>query len=469
MTFTIRKKLVLMYILLILIPLILINYISVSNMENSVFHEVEVNILKSANIISNLSRDNFNDLVALKRIVKQYVPPFGGRLLIIDHNKNVMVDSFNLLEGRNINNEEIRSALQNKEKYNYYSLDERLIQVGVPINITLEGEKITVGVVLISAAIEEQFKQVEDFRKQLLWLSIVAASIGMIAAIIASNHIAKPIITLSHAAKRIGKGNLGETVDISTKDEIGRLVENFNYMSKELYRIDRGRTQFIGDVSHELKTPLASMKALIDSLLYGEDSLTIYKEYLRDMDTEIDRLTDLIKALLTLSKLDEQGLSLEFTNIKPLIEEVLKILKPLIDQANINIDINMIDKYKVLCDKERIREIFINLVDNAIKYRDINKESNNIRIIGKDNKDSYQISIEDNGIGMVAKDLEAIFEKFYRTDLSRSRDTGGAGIGLSIVDRIIKLHQWQIDVNSRENCGTTFIITIPKSSLELSL
>lgn len=468
MYLSIRKKLTMIYVILIIIPLMLLNFLSVSNVVSTVFHEMEVNALKTANIISNLSRDNFEDLVTLKRIVKQYGPTTDGRLLILDKKKEVLVDSFNLMSGEVVDNEEVAGALINQEKIGYYQMDNRIMQVAVPIATNIGGNRQVLGAVMISTDVEDSFIQVEEFQRQLLAISIIALLIGILVAILASNHISKPIVILTEAAKSIGEGRLGKQVSISSRDEIGRLAESFNNMSSQLYRIDKGRTQFIGDISHELKTPLASMKALIDSLLYGEDDIVVYKEYLKDMDMEIDRLTELIKALLNLNKLEELGIEAKEHPLKGLVLESIRILKPLVEKYNIDLTIDLDEDIMVSCDVDRIREVFINLIDNAIKYRDTSKTKNWVRIYEKRDKEHYYLIIEDNGIGIAKEDAESVFEKFYRSDFSRSRDTGGAGIGLSIVNRIIKLHKWSIRLDSQLGIGTSFIIEIPKGYFKVS-
>ncbi len=468
MSLSIRKKLIAFYILLIILPLFLINYWSIHYLTETVFYEVETNSLKTANIIANLSRDNFQDLVTLKRIVKQYLPADGGRLLILDTQQQVLVDSFNLLDGSIANNDEIRVALDNREGLGYYETDQRILQVAVPIVRSQEGERQVLGAVAFSTMVEQAFQQTEDFQKQLLTISTIALIIGTLVTIVVSGHITRPIVALSSAAKKIGEGRLGEQVDIATGDEIGRLAENFNYMSSALYRMDRGRTQFIGDISHELKTPLASMKALIDSLLYGDEDIAVFKEYLGDMDEEIDRLADLIRALLKLTRLEEQGIAAEEYNLKELASEAFKILKPLTDKENINVDIGLQDNVIVTCDVDLVKEVLINLIDNAIKYRDISKDERIISLSSRIERGSLYLYIRDNGIGIAEKDLDSVFDKFYRSDISRSRDTGGAGIGLSIVNRVIKLHGWRIRTESRLGEWTSFIIEIPKDSFRIS-
>ena len=469
MGLSIRKKLIIFYIALILLPLILINYLAISNVTETVFHEVEVNSLKTANIIANLSKDSFQDIVGLKRIVKQYVPTSSGRLLILDSQQSVIVDSFNQMEGELLNSAEVKVALSNQEKIGYYRTYQRILQVAVPIVRTEEGERRVLGAIVFSTSVEAAFQQVEEFQRQLFITTLIALLMGTLVTIVASNRLTRPILTLSSVAKRIGEGELGQQVSITSKDEIGRLAENFNYMSSALYRIDRGRTQFIGDISHELKTPLASMKALIDSLLYGEDNIEIFREYLRDMDEEIDRLSALIKSLLNLTKLEELGINASQQELSSIVNDSLKILKHLMDKYNVIVTVKLEKNIALLCDVDRIKEVLINLVDNAIKYRDNTKNQCRICITGKMVKDYYNIIIEDNGIGIAVKDLESIFEKFYRSDTSRSRETGGAGIGLSIVNRIIKLHKWQIRVESELGEGTSFVVEIPKDSFKISL
>lgn len=467
MVFSIRNKLSIIYTLLILIPLILVSFMAVENNRLSVFNEVQVNTLKTANIIANLSRDHIGNLVGLKRIVKQYGASIEGRILIINDEKRVWADSYNLLDWETINNVEVRRALGGQESLGYYEREDRILQVAVPIFRTLGEERRVEGIVLISTDVGDLYQQVRDFGRQLSLVSISAAALGVVAAFLISSKMAAPIAALSQAAKKIGQGELGKTVEINSKDELGRLAENFNQMSRELYRIDQGRTQFIGDVSHELKTPLASIKALIDSLLYGEDDLAVYKEYLQDMDTEIDRLTGLIKSLLALTKLEEQGIKPKKVALNRLVSDTVKILRPLIQQSSVKIILEPMNSIEIICDPDRMKEVLINLIDNAIKYSDTAKEDQIVRIYTKTNRDHCQLIIEDNGVGISPGDKESVFEKFYRTDSSRSRDTGGAGIGLSLVKRIIDAHHWKITVQSELKIGTRFIISIPKDSLRL--
>ncbi len=466
---SIRQKIILIYIFLILIPLIIINYMAIKNIRQSTFKEIEVDSLKTANIISDLSRSNMDNPVNLKRIVKRYTSTSGERVIVLDKDARVLADSFHTLENKTVYNNEIKGALNLEEKTGYYSKeDKNILQVAVPISIIAENQRKAIGAVLVSVNIDDAIKHIRDFRIRLISISIGAAAVGIIAAAAVGNKMSGPIVKLSEAAGQIEQGKFGYTVNIKGKDEIGRLAENFNLMSNEIYRIDRGRNQFIGDVSHELKTPLASIKALIDSLLYGEDDIETYKEYLADIDSEIDRLANLIQKLLNLTKIREQKLNPVEVDLEELIEDSVKVVRPIVQSSNVQIKINIQDNPIILCDPERITEVLINLIDNSLKYADRAKTEKYINIVGKSLTDYYMLSIEDNGIGINKEDLESIFEKFYRSDTSRSRDTGGAGIGLSIVYNILKAHNWQIDVKSEPGEGTIFEIKIPNKFLLIS-
>ncbi len=461
---SIRQKLIFIYIVLITIPLIIINYLSIGSMSDSILSEIEVNTLKNANIISNISSNNNDNPLIIKQRIKEYANAEMGRILVLDSAGRVRVDSAGLLDNMVLDNYEISQAFNMQETIGYYRTDKYILQVAVPIIKKVGHERKAEGVVFISKNVDEAFDTIQSFRNQLTILSAFAAILAVVVTIIVSGHITKPITLLSKTARKIGKGQFGEEVRIKSKDEIGRLAQDFNSMSKELYEIDKGRTQFIGDVSHELKSPLASIKALIDSLLYGEDNIEVYKEYLRDIDSEIDRLSDLVKSLLSLTKIEEKGIKKTDTPLEEIVQDAMKILKPLSDKYDVTVSLDMDGQPRVMCDREYIRMALINLIDNALKYRDVNKTDKKVGLIGMNRRSGYELKIVDNGIGIKEEEIDSIFKKFYRSDLSRSRDTGGAGIGLSIVSRIMEVHGWKIIVDSKVGEGTTISIFIPQKS-----
>jgi signal transduction histidine kinase len=250
-------------------------------------------------------------------------------------------------------------------------------------------------------------------------------------------------------------------VDIVRNDEIGKLAETFNKMSEEIYKTDLNRRRFIGDVSHELKTPLTSIKALIESLIEGNNEISTYKEYLIDVNGEIDRLSLMVSSLLIVTRLEEIELNMRPVDLYEEVDSIIKLFLPLADQYDIKL-INKCQKnVAVLMDEARFKEILINLVDNSIKY---SREGGFVEISCIKREEIVELIVRDNGCGISEGDLHCVFDIFYRVDESRTRKTGGSGIGLYLVKKIVELHGWSIKVKSRLNEGTEFIINI-KSGL----
>ncbi|OEF96607.1 sensor histidine kinase [Desulfuribacillus alkaliarsenatis] len=464
MRISIKLKLLITYIILLGLPLWFIYYLSVEQTEQAIFQEVEMNVLKASNVLANISIEQETDVLNIRQLATQYSNSVDARFLILNHNREVIVDSAFLLEGNIINNNEIRSALERREGIGYYSqVDKQILQIAVPVIQEVSGARQVNGVVFASKDVTPLFTQLAEYKGSLFRIVMAASVIGFLIAIVGSITLARPIEKLSKSAQALGKGKLGVTVDIRRNDEIGQLANNFNKMSKELERIDKGRTQFIGDVSHELKTPLASIKSLIDAISHGERDMSLVDEYLRDIDGQIDRMNHLIKEILTLTKLEERGLQKSTVSLEESLDEAIQIVKPIAEQQNITIIKELETDFQIDCDPLRIIDVWVNVIDNAIKYSDTQKLDRWIRIYAENTQKGLRINISDNGIGIKPEHLEQIFEKFYRVETSRSRELGGAGIGLSIVKRIIELHNWDIDVKSQYGKGTTFIITIRDS------
>ena len=223
---SIRQKIILIYIFLILIPLIIINYTAIENIKQSTFKDIEVDSLKTANIVSDLSRNSMDNLVTLKRIVRQYSSTSGERVVILDKDARILADSFHTLENKTVYNNEIREALNLEEGIGYYNKeDNNILQVAVPISVIIEEQRSSIGAVLVSINIDSAFNDIKDFRMRLAGVSIGAAVIGIIVAAAVGNKMANPIVKLSEAARQIEQGKFGYTVNIKGKDEIGRLAK----------------------------------------------------------------------------------------------------------------------------------------------------------------------------------------------------------------------------------------------------
>ena len=245
------------------------------------------------------------------------------------------------------------------------------------------------------------------------------------------------------------------------------IIQLSNERQKELEhlkKLENYRKEFLGNVSHELKTPIFNIQGYVATLIDGGiNDPKINLEYLKRADKSVDRMINIIDDLETISQLETGTLSLDLEkfNIIEMVHDVCKQIEIQAQKKNISLKINSTQKViKVIADRYRIRQVLANLLSNSIKYGKENGETS-ITIIPE--KDKIGIAITDNGIGLEEKHLSRIFERFYRVDKGRSREQGGTGLGLSIVKHIIEAHHQTITATSKENEGTTFVFTLPKS------
>ena len=225
--------------------------------------------------------------------------------------------------------------------------------------------------------------------------------------------------------------------------------------------LDDSRQEFVSNVSHELKTPITSMKVLADSLLMQEDApVELYKEFMSDIAQEIDRESQIISDLLSLVKLDKKASDLNIApiNINEMLESILKRLRPIAAQRNIELVFESFRPVTAEIDEVKLSLAFSNLVENAIKY---NIDNGWVHVsLNADHKYFY-VKVSDSGMGIPEESVEHIFERFYRVDKSRSREIGGTGLGLAITRSAILMHRGAIKVYSKENEGTTFTVRVP--------
>lgn len=278
---------------------------------------------------------------------------------------------------------------------------------------------------------------------------------------IKTSSVTQPLEEVINAIEDISKGNTNKLIDVKGNDEIARLCHSFNKMNNKLKKMDEERRQFVADASHELKSPLASIKVLVQSLLSGAiDNKKIAIEFLQDIDSEIDRLTGIVNNLLELTKLEnDKNIEISSFDIYDLCKDVVKKLYPLAKIKNIEIRLDLKNVF-IEGNKDNLFRAMYNILENAIKY---SKENSSIDFfLEEDNKNNLiKINIKDYGIGIPKEDLEHIFKRFYRVDKTRDRKTGGSGLGLSIAYDIIKLHKGDIKVYSKVGEGCHFVIILP--------
>jgi signal transduction histidine kinase len=443
------------YGLIIVIAISTLDVLIIMNYKQDQLEKNQARQIMFAEIIANVVKDKLDDSMELNGTVRENSAKLDGRVLVINSQKKVLADNFAYYIGKQLDNDEATRAIELKEQIiQHYNVDNQNIMiVAAPI---LEGYELK-GVVLISVYIDHIYKDVRDLANQVMIISVIACAIAIYLSFMLGRKLSKPIEELTLASEEILKGKLDTKVDIVRKDEIGQLADTFNKMSQELYKTDTNRRRFISDVSHELKTPLTSIKVLIESLIDSRNDTATYDEYLGDINGEIDRLSLLVKSLLTLTRLEEVALSRENISICDEVAGIIKLYKPFAEQHEIQLINNCNDSIQIYADKSKLREILVNLVDNSIKY---GRSGGYVEISCNKSVDMVELSIVDNGNGIPAKDIDSIFDIFYRVDESRTRETGGSGIGLYLVKKLVELHGWSIKVSSQPKVKTEFVIEI---------
>ncbi|CDO01657.1 alkaline phosphatase synthesis sensor protein PhoR [Oceanobacillus picturae] len=238
------------------------------------------------------------------------------------------------------------------------------------------------------------------------------------------------------------------------------------YDITEMKKLELMRKDFVANVSHELKTPITSIKGFAETLLDGTmDDKEASKEFLGIIYNESERLQLLIEDLLILSRLEKEDFQLVLSeiNLKQVVAEVAMLMKHKMDKKKLSLSVNISDEAIIKADKERLKQVIINLLDNAINYTPVNGQ---IWINGENTNDKVMIEVRDTGIGIAQEALPRIFERFYRVDKARSRDTGGTGLGLAIVKHIVEVHRGDIQISSDLNKGTTVSVTFKKELID---
>lgn len=296
--------------------------------------------------------------------------------------------------------------------------------------------------------------------RSLLFAGGLALLFGILLSYFTSRQIVAPLRRLTQAADRIGHGHLDERVSIRSKDEVGQLANAFNAMADNLDRQETLRKQFTADIAHELRTPLTSIKSYIEA--FQDNVLPANQENFSSIHEEIDRLVNLSSDLKDLNVAEIGGLqlNLEPVDIKHLLEKIIRSLYSLIQEKELTLSWNA-PKESVTTsgDEHLLTRLFYNLVHNAYRY---SNTDGSIAIALTQTSDFVEIKIKNTGIGILEDDLPFIFERFYRADKSRTRETGGTGIGLALVRQITDLHQGTITVQSKVGYETEFIVQLPK-------
>lgn len=387
---------------------------------------------------------------------------YGGRILIIDSDFKIVKDTYDLDRGKTMISQEVIDSYNGKDTSRYDSKSS-YIEMTIRIQDKETGE--TLGVMLASVSTDEIKANMQILERKGTMMLLIVMVFVIVLGYFLSSILVRPFQKVTRSIEDITDGYLDENISVPDYLETELITDAFNKMLARVRTLDESRQEFVSNVSHELKTPLASMKVLADSLNAQEDvPVELYKEFMQDITEEIDRENQIITDLLSLVKMDKKAADLNIAsiNINDLLELILKRLRPIAATKNVELILDSFRPVNAEVDETKLTLAISNLVENAIKY---NVEGGWVRVsLNADHKYFY-VTVADSGIGIPKESLDHIFERFYRVDKSHSREIGGTGLGLAIARSAIVMHRGAIKVYSKENEGTTFSVRIPLTYL----
>lgn len=410
------------------------------------------NQITSSNYIEDTSSPVINAQIKLLSSI------YDGRIMVIDDTLTIITDSYGMDERKTITAQEVIRAYEGEE-ISRYDQEYSYIEMTLPI---YETEKNTVkGVMLVSVSSDKILANKQFFQKNIDLVEILLFVVILVLAWILSRAWIRPFDRVVESIRKEKRGLGTGTINVHGCAEVEWISEACNQLMANMKKLDESRQEFVSNVSHELKTPITSMKVLADSLLDQENvPVELYKEFMTDIAAEIDRESKIINDLLSLVKMDKSSSSLNVTgvNMNALLEMIMKRLRPIAQQQDVELVLESFRPVTAEIDEVKMSLAFSNLIENAIKY---NKQSGWVHVTLNADHQYFYLTIEDSGMGIPEDSLEHIYERFYRVDKSHSRDIGGTGLGLAITRSAVLMHRGAIKVHSTVGEGTVFSVRIP--------
>ena len=422
--------------------------------------------LAAAPLFQSVSANELNDML------EENAVSMDGRLMLIDNDGKIQYDTFQNLCGQRVQVDEALRVLSGDaaEAYGIHAPGRAVVEemsgesgadyVAYSVH-EMTGFQGRIGAALYVSRVQSLMDSLQTVRMRLVSVFAIIAVAALVVALILSRVLTNPITAVSRTMRKMGKGDLSVRVPVKGSGELRELAENYNTMAAQLESLDKTRNQFVSNASHELKTPLATMKIMLESMIYQPDMpAEVRTEFMKDINHEIDRLTGIVTDLLVLTRMDNrEEMKRESVNMSELTLETIHLLTPAAEQRRQTLAEDVRQDIVLYGDRSKLGQILYNLTDNAIKYT---PEEGTIRVSLKQEDGRIIWRVKDNGIGIPKDDQEHIFERFYRVDKARGRETGGTGLGLSIVRQMVKMHGGTISVYSEPGQGSEFVVIFPQ-------
>ncbi len=453
----------LIFIVVGVVPLGFFSFLLLDNYENKTVSNQFTELQNQANMLGNMMQQTgyltFAEVPEIDAEVGRIAEIYQGKILIINNNLNIVKDTYGLETGKYLVSKEVIQCFTNGTKSKDYDRNSHYLKITYPITDSIN--KNIIGVIVMNSSTKDVQAILDSLEQRAVLFSLTLAVLIVVFAIYFSGKLTKPLTSVINSINRVTEGYMDEKLSIKGYFEVEKISDSFNQMVSRLQKLESSRQEFVSNVSHELKTPITSIKVLADSLIMQEDApVELYREFLVDITDEIERENKIINDLLSLVKLDKTAgdMNIASININDLLEQILKRLRPIAKKRNIEMIYESFRPVIAEVDEVKISLAISNLIENAIKY---NVDDGWVRVsLNADHKYFY-IKVSDSGIGIPEDAQDMIFERFYRVDKARSRESGGTGLGLAITKNVIQMHRGAIKVYSKEGEGTTFNVRIP--------
>ena len=384
---------------------------------------------------------------------------YHGRIVVVNQDFRIVTDTFHIAEKRLNVAEEVLRCFQG-ESSSIYNKDKHYFVQTIPIYAASSDKNVN-GVLVISASTEPIISLSEGVGDKTLLFQIIVFLILLILAAALSICLVRPFRDFLEKLKLVDQGELDTDITADVYLETRKISETVGQTLSKLRAVDQSRQEFVSNVSHELKTPITSIRVLADSLMgMGEVPVELYRELMEDISDEIDREGKIIDDLLSLVKMDksEAELNIAHVDINQLVEQVLKRLRPIANRRKVELIYESIRQVTADVDETKLSLVITNLVENAMKY---NIEEGWVRVTVDADHKFFYLKVADSGIGIPEEMQDQIFDRFFRVDKARSRETGGSGLGLAITRNVVLMHKGAIKLTSKEGEGSIFTVRIP--------
>jgi len=463
-----KFRLILLIIILTVVPSVILCAGVLNSYESRAVSIRESEVLRQTTILANqvatsqFLTDSTDSTANIQAQIDMLTTIYDGRAIIVNDTFKIVYDTYNLDRNRTIISEEVIKSFSGESIVNYDSVN-HYIEMTTPIINPDDAEGRVLGVMLVSVSTDNIILNESYLRQNAMTLLMVLVSLFIFFGILYVIYLVRPLHKVSQGIDEIQKGYGADKLEVTDYTETIQICTKFNEMLSSMRVMDESRQEFVSNVSHELKTPLTSMKVLADSINSMPDApLEMYQEFMGDITNEIDRETKIINDLLSLVKMDKSAADMNITtvNINELLEQILKRLQPIADKQKVELVLESFRPITADVDEVKLTLAITNLVENGIKYNRDDGEGWVHVSLNADHQYFY-LKVEDSGMGIPEESLDLIYERFYRVDKSHSREIGGTGLGLAITRSSILMHRGAIKAYSVVGEGTTFDVRIP--------